>query len=397
MTGCDVRLKPMRIHLKICLLVLTLAARPALASGESAYPPHIVPNTELRVLPRTRPDRLYQLLISLPAGFREHPEKKYPVVFVADGYWTFTTVSAIYGTLYYGKNVPEMLVVGLGYAGENLDYGKLRDEDLMPFAQRGVWEGGGHAEQFLGMIETVAIPLLEREYHADPAHRYLMGCSSGGCFVLYSLLTKPDLFQGYVADSPGADGMQHFERELVAAGRTINARVFISEAENEWAYYRKQTDVFYRRLERDGIVKGGLKFHRATGVRHAASQAENYTQGLLFVTDPIAPEHGVMTDLLTDAKNRPGFAANFWFPGVDPAVAPTAAQRETWQALDAHAARLLAEKRIEAIYTTPADSNRRYATWTFFADDSAAADALVHDAPGVRAGVLASEVIPSED
>lgn len=384
----------MKLPLKLALILGIVA--PTCWSAE-AYPPHVVPNTELRVLPRTRPDRLYQLHIRLPASFREHPEKKYPVIFVTDGYWNFATMAGICDGLVYGRNLPDVLVVGLGYAGENLDYGKLRGEDLAPFAARGPWTDTGHAEQFLAMIETVAIPLLEREYRAEAAQRYLMGCSGGGAFAVYALLTKPDLFQGYVADSPSVGGLQHFEREFVARGRTTNARVFISAAENEWSYYRKEIGVFYRRLERDGIVKGGLMFYRAAAVRHAGGLPETYLRGLLFVAAPIAPERGVQTDLLADPENRPGFSADFWFAGVEPAAALTPAQDEAWRALEAHATRLLAEKTLELVSTTPADGKRRYATWTFFAKDRAAAEALVRDAPGVRAGVLAYEVIPAED
>jgi len=190
-----------------CLLLgASLHCAAAGAASAPAYPPHVVPNTELRVLPRTRPDRLYQLHIALPEGLREHPETKYPVVFVADGYWTFTTVAAICANLTFGKNVPPMLVVGLGYAGDNLDYDKLRGTDLLPVTSHGSYEtDGAGAKEFLAMIETSAIPLLEKDYHADPAHRYLMGCSAGGAFALYAMLMKPELFQGYVADSPWVD------------------------------------------------------------------------------------------------------------------------------------------------------------------------------------------------
>jgi len=115
------------------------------------------------------------------------------------------------------------------------------------------------------------------------------------------------------------------------------------------------------------------------------------------VTAPIAPERGVMTDLLTDAENRPGFAANFWFPSADPAVALTPVQEDTWRALNAQATRLLAEKKLELVSTTPEDGKRRYATWTFFAKDRTAAEALVRAAPGITTGVLAHEIISAED
>ena len=128
-------MKPSLLSATIIFFLLPgafLHSVPAEAASAPAYPPHVVPNTELRVLPRTRPDRLYQLQIALPADFKKHPEMKYPVVFVADGYWAFTTVAAICANLTYGKNVPPMLVVGLGYAGDNPDYDKLRGTDLLP-------------------------------------------------------------------------------------------------------------------------------------------------------------------------------------------------------------------------------------------------------------------------
>jgi len=386
----------MKLLLKLAFILGIVAsmAWPAETASAPAYPPHVVPNSELRVLPRTRPDRLYQLHIGLPAGFREHPEKKYPVVFVTDGYWGFTTVAAISGGLFYGKNVPEMLVVGLGYAGEHPDYQQLRNEDLSPMVESD--DGGGHAEQFLGLIETQVIPLLEKEYRADPGHRYLMGCSGGGAFTLYALLTKPELFQGYVADSPAVDVLWDFERELAASGRTTQARVFISAAENEWKFYRRQIGSFYRRLEKDGIVKGGLKFHPVDHVRHSGSVPEVYTQGLLFVTTPIAPETGVAKDYLTDPQGRPGFEINFRPTPVAASPALTTAQEAALRAHEAYLARLVAGKRVAWTAATPPESSRRYSTLVLFAADRAAAESVARADPAVQAGVLVYELLEEE-
>jgi hypothetical protein len=100
-----------------------------------AFPPYIMPHTVCRVLPRTAPDRLYKLLISLPDSFDKNPNRKYPVILMADGYWHFTTVVGFAGGLAYGKHVPESIVVGLSYDGENLDYAKMRGMDL----EAGTW------------------------------------------------------------------------------------------------------------------------------------------------------------------------------------------------------------------------------------------------------------------
>lgn len=46
-----------------------------------AYPPHTIPNSQLRVLPKSATGRQYQLHISLPGNYSKETNKRYPVVF----------------------------------------------------------------------------------------------------------------------------------------------------------------------------------------------------------------------------------------------------------------------------------------------------------------------------
>lgn len=379
-------------------LVLSLAGdlraetpKPAAEKSEAR------PDFEIRVLPRTRPDRLYQLSIGLPPSFRDHPERKYPVIFVTDGYWGWPTVRNICGGLLYGKHLPEVLVVGLGYAGENLDYGRMRGDDLAPQEGLGLFTGGGHAEKFLELIETQAIPLLENEFRADPEHRYIVGSSAGGLFALYALFAKPELFQGYVADSPSIGQLWNAEREFAAAGRTTSARVYISVAENEPTNYRQEIQIFHRRMAEHGYVRGGLKFRRIEGVRHSAGTAESYLQGLLFVAAPIAPEHGVQTDLLPDPAGRLVFTGVFWPASGGTKAKLSPAQEEAWQAHRAYLARMAEEKRIVFAGATPADVSGHDSTIWIFAGSRAEAEAQVRDDPAVKSGVLAYELIKAKE
>lgn len=364
------------------------------------FPPALAeagPSVETRVLPRSRADRLYQLTIGLPPSFRTHPEKKYPVIFVTDGYWGFPTVRGVVGGLNYGRHLPEAIVVGLGYAGENLDFAQLRGDDLVPQEGMGIFSGGGHAEKFLQLIETQAIPLLEKEFRADPKHRYIVGSSAGGLFALYALFAKPELFHGYVADSPSVGLLWNLEREFAAAGRTTSARVFISVAENEWTGYRQEIQAFHWRMATHGEVKGGLKFRRIDGVRHSVGTGESFMQGLLFVAESIAPEHGAQTDMMTDAQGRPRFVAVFWPAASGTSATLTPAQAEVWAAHEAFLKRLAAEKRIEFGSMTPPDLSGHDSEMAFFATDRAAAEALVRDDPAVKSGLLEYELIEMEE
>src|SRR5512141_1953503 len=142
---------------------VALSGGPALASEKApSYPPHAIPGSELRVLPVDSAGRHYQLSIGLPASYAKETGRRYPVVYVTDGYWDFEKLDAIRGALVFDKVVPEFVIVGIGYAGENLDYGRLREWELspVPFGDRA---GTGHAADFLATIETEIIPFVERE------------------------------------------------------------------------------------------------------------------------------------------------------------------------------------------------------------------------------------------
>jgi predicted alpha/beta superfamily hydrolase len=189
-----------RFVLSLAFLFGALQAQAA--DPAPAYPAHTIPNTQLRALPKNADGRTYQLHIHLPGSFAKEPKRRYPVLYVTDGYWDFATVVASYNNLAYDKVVPEFIVVGLGYAGDNLDYGELRGWELSPVKLGPLAFGTGHADKFIASLQKDIFPLLEREYRGDAAQRYLAGSSLGGLFTLHAMYAKPELFKGYIAASP---------------------------------------------------------------------------------------------------------------------------------------------------------------------------------------------------
>ena len=352
--------------------------------------PYILPNTVCRILQRTAPDRIYELLISLPASFAKDPQRKYPVILVADGYWHFATVASLVGGLAYGKHIPESVVVGLSYAGENLDYGNLRKLDLISGRWIGTFVEDDHSGRFLDLIETQVLPLLERDYRADPVHRYLVGAWAGADFTLFAMLSEPQLFQGYVADSPFALGMWNREREFVATGRTVDGRVSVSSSGNEWTEYRKWIPMLYERLKRDGIVKGGLVYRETPGVRHGAGVAEAYMRGLMYVMEPLAPEKGMATDAFVEPPGKRSFMVSFWIPKTTaPSEAVAAARRDH----EAFMAKLIAEKRATAEHLDSVNIPESGGALVVEAGSRAEVVAMVFEDPAVKAKVLEYEVL----
>ena len=283
----------------VALLLTSLAVAsspgPALAADRTTYPPHTIPGSELRVLPADADGRHYQLSIGLPASYAKETSRRYPVVYVTDGYWDFEKLDAIRGCLVFDKVVPEFIIVGMGYAGENLDYGALRAWELSPVPLDG-GSNTGHAAQFLATIESGIIPFVEREYRADPAHRVLAGASLGGLFTLYAMYSRPELFSAWVAVTPAVavgDGwLLGYEEKFAQAGGELKGRLFASMGENESPGFLSAILRYNSRIASRKYPHLAYQFRIVDGERHAGMQLESYTRGLRFVLAPLAPEQG---------------------------------------------------------------------------------------------------------
>ena len=288
-------MKPSLVASLVSLAVVSSAGLTPAAEAAPARPPHTIPGSELRVLPPNAAGRHYQLSIGLPASYAKETGRRYPVVYVTDGYWDFQKLDAIRGGLVFDKVAPEFIIVGLGYAGENLDYGRLRAWELSPVALDG-GAGTGHAADFLATIEAEIIPFVEREYRADPAHRVLAGASLGGLFTLYAMYSKPALFSAWLAVTPAVavsdSWLLGYEQKFAQGGGELKGRLFASMGENENPDFLAPILRYNARVASRHYPQLAYQFRIIDGERHAGMQMESYTRGLRFVLAPLAPEQG---------------------------------------------------------------------------------------------------------
>jgi len=125
---------------------------------------------------------------------------KYPVLYLLDGPGHFYSVTGMIKKLNYGNTiVPEMIIVGIA----NTD----RVRDLTPthvgvnFSGKNTQNSSGGGNKFLDFVEGELIPYIEKTYPAS-TYRTFVGHSFGGLSVLNALVTKPKLFNNYVAIDP---------------------------------------------------------------------------------------------------------------------------------------------------------------------------------------------------
>ncbi|MGH9928833.1 MAG: alpha/beta hydrolase-fold protein [Pyrinomonadaceae bacterium] len=136
------------------------------------------------------------IFVRTPQGYATN-NLKYPVLYMTDGDAHLAHTSSTIEFLAQNGRMPEMILVGI----TNTD----RTRDLTPAKAVGPnaaqFPTAGGADNFLKFIETELIPEVEKTYRTQP-YRILAGHSLGGLFAVHALITRPELFNSYIAVSP---------------------------------------------------------------------------------------------------------------------------------------------------------------------------------------------------
>ena len=248
------------------------------------FPRVTIPDSEVRQLDSSVTGRSYDVYIHLPSGYAGSAEKKYPALYVLDGQWDFKLIVAIYGSLLFDEFMPETIIVGITYRGDNPDYSALRVKDYTPVADP-EFPGSGEGPKFLTFLKEELLPFIESNYRADSSQRVLMGSSFGGTFTLYTMFSEPALFRSYLASSPAVPFGDNFafqqEADYAANCQVLPVRLFISVGELEELLEPVQE--FMRILSERGYPRLEMQTRIIEGERHAGNKPEAFNRGLRFI------------------------------------------------------------------------------------------------------------------
>jgi predicted alpha/beta superfamily hydrolase len=164
------------------------------------------------------------ILVRTPPGYDTN-KRAYPVFYMTDGDAHINHTGSTIEFLSRNGRMSEMIVVGI----TNTD----RTRDLTP--TKGSGEGAnqfataGGADNFLKFIATELIPEIEKRYRVQP-YRVLAGHSLGGLFVVHTMITRPELFNAYVAVSPslqwGDEATLKRAEEFLKTRKELNVTLF---------------------------------------------------------------------------------------------------------------------------------------------------------------------------
>ncbi len=201
-----------------------------------AAQPFEIPRSSVVELRDTNSKRIYPLFIKLPKSYSKNIDKKYPVIYLTDAWYSFQIVS---GATRYPMNsgkMAEAIIVGISYAkGSKGDASRVLDYTPSKNVKWKKQTGG--AQQHMTFIEKDVFNYMATNYRVDAQQRTFIGNSLGGLFGSYILLTKPDMFKNYIIGSPSYwfDNKFLFSLADKVSGKqgVIDVNVFIAIGERE--------------------------------------------------------------------------------------------------------------------------------------------------------------------
>ena len=140
-----------------------------------------------------------KIIVRTPAGY-ETNKLSYPVLYLTDGDAHISHTSATIEFLARNGRMSEAIVVGIPNTDRTRDLSPTRSPMTRPDGSLQMPTSGG-ADKFIKFIETELIPEIERNYRVHP-YRILAGHSLGGLFAIHTMISKPGLFNSFVAVSP---------------------------------------------------------------------------------------------------------------------------------------------------------------------------------------------------
>ena len=206
---------------------------------------NLMATTKEHVIKSSFNNKLYQLHVSLPKNYSAGDTIHYPVLYVLDGKFSFTSFHSIREVLDLGREIKNVIIVAIDDSSRSdADWFANRYNDLTPSGITqsdtqwskmmnipvGKLRSGG-AELFLSTIQHDIIPFTDKHYKTS-SDRGISGHSLGGLFAGYCLLKRPTLFNRYGINSPAFwwnnNEMLSLENSFSQQSKSMSAIVFFS-------------------------------------------------------------------------------------------------------------------------------------------------------------------------
>ncbi|HSR18040.1 MAG TPA: alpha/beta hydrolase-fold protein [Ignavibacteriaceae bacterium] len=132
-----------------------------------------------------------RIFIRVPFGY-EQTTASYPVLYLLDENTHSIHASGTVSFLSANGVMPQTIIVGIPNTDRSRDFTPTKTEDT---------PNSGGADNFIRFLKEELIPYIDQNYRTEN-FRILFGHSLTAMFSIYTLLSNPDLFSGYISASP---------------------------------------------------------------------------------------------------------------------------------------------------------------------------------------------------
>lgn len=159
-------------------------------------------------LPQFSKDQPRRVYVYLPNQLQEHPDWRFPVLYMFDGHNVFFDSHATYGKSWGLKdyldahNVP--LIVAAVECNHSPDGGRLSEYSPFSFTDPKLGSICGRGQEMMDWMTEEFKPYIDAHYPTIPdrAHTFIGGSSMGGLMSLYAALQYNHIFSRAAALSP---------------------------------------------------------------------------------------------------------------------------------------------------------------------------------------------------
>jgi uncharacterized protein len=167
--------------------------------------------------------------VRTPPGY-DQGNQRFIVLYQTDAPDQVNEVGGSIDFLTSKQRMPPLIVVGIGNTDRTRDLTPSRVD--APNPDGSVATSGG-ADKFLDFIQTELMPEIEKRYRTAP-YKIFSGHSLGGLLAIHTLITRPDLFNAYIAVSPSLQWDNgktlHQAQEFFKSHKQLNKALFVSLA-----------------------------------------------------------------------------------------------------------------------------------------------------------------------
>jgi predicted alpha/beta superfamily hydrolase len=238
------------------------------------------------------------VLVRTPAGY-ESNKVSYPVLYMTDGDGHMGHTASTIEFLTQNGRISDLIVVGVTNTDRTRDLTPVKSTDKDPAGNLRFPTSGG-ADNFLKFFQTELIPEIEKQYRVQP-YRIFAGHSLGGLFAIHAMISKPGLFNSYIAVSPSlqwenGEALRRAQ-DFLKNQKEFKATLFVSLG-NEPGPIGESFDSFKDALSKSNIKGFEWQAERMADEDHGSVVLRSHYFGLRKVFDgwqmPRDPDSGAL-------------------------------------------------------------------------------------------------------